>query len=390
MAFHDAPGPPLPPGGSSRRAAGGTRPQGVFRAPVRSFRYHGPMAHDFDESPGAQPRVLSSIILELLFASNLVHATDPSLAGFDEAWRRQQRENLGPSAARYLAFADEGLAWATLSLCDFLPISGHYNDWALFAAYVKAQPIDDFLNIVLNKDIPLEDLPGLRREPSLAAGWAGRFTCYSKMKPEAAVRIFAEPEAFRAELLAFVAGNRTAAFEERLDQHRARIEARMEAVRKQIVGKDPIVFAEALSGKPFCRTRDFRSHTFVPSYFLGRKTVYCYGDRNFLFAFGLGMTAKQAAEKAKALSEQMKIFGDRTRLDILRLLSEGPSYGKAIADHLNLTTATVSRQLDRLKKAGLVIEERADANNVKRVRLDAAAAGALLGQIQGFLGAGNS
>lgn len=348
------------------------------------------MAHDFDESPGAQPRVLSSIILELLFASNLVHATDPSLAGFDEAWRRQQRENLGPSAARYLAFADEGLAWATLSLCDFLPISGHYNDWALFAAYVKAQPIDDFLNILLNKDIPLEDLPGLRRDPSLAAGWAERFTCYSKMKPEAAVRIFAEPEAFRAELLAFVAGNRTAAFEERLDQHRARIEARMEAVRKQIVGKDPIVFAEALSGKPFCRTRDFRSHTFVPSYFLGRKTVYCYGDRNFLFAFGLGMTAKQAAEKAKALSEQMKIFGDRTRLDILRLLSEGPSYGKAIADHLNLTTATVSRQLDRLKKAGLVIEERADANNVKRVRLDAAAAGALLGQIQGFLGAGNS
>lgn len=82
----------------------------------------------------------------------------------------------------------------------------------------------------------------------------------------------------------------------------------------------------------------------------------------------------------------MKVLGDRTRLDILRLLSDGPSYGKAIAERLELTTATVSRQLDQLKEAGLVVEEKADASNVKLVHLRKEAVTELFGTFQGFLG----
>jgi DNA-binding transcriptional ArsR family regulator len=356
------------------------------RAAQVSFRYHEIMAHDFDESLGAEPRVLSSTTLELIFASNLVHSTDPSLAGFDDDWKRHQRENLSEDATQYLKFADEGLAWATLSLCDYLPISGLYEDWELFTAFVNAQPIDDFLSILLNKDIPLEEIPRLRRDPNRAAGWTDRLTCFSKMKPEAAVRIFSDPESFRIQLLSFIAANRTAAFSEKLEECRPRIKARVAAVRGLLKGKDPIVFAEELSSRPFHRARDFRSYAFVPSYFLGRKNIYSYGDRNFLLAFGLSMATEQAMAKAKELSDQMKVFGDRTRLDILRLLSEGPSYGKAIADRLELTTATVSRQLDQLKEAGFVIEDRADTNNVKLVHLKATAIAELFWQVQGFLG----
>ena len=344
------------------------------------------MAYDLDRQPGAEPRVIFSPVQELAYAANLVHSADPALVGFDLDWRRRQREQLGPEAQDYLAFATGGLDWATLSLCDYLPISGEYDDWERFAARVLADPIDDFLFILLNKDLPFEDMPRLRHQPERAAGLMDRLSCYSRMSPTTAVRIFSDPEGFRTRLLAYVAGNRTPAFESRLAELRPRFEARMAWVRERLKGRDPIAVAEELARKPFRYARNFRTYTFAPSHFLGLKHLYAFGEGNFLFSFSLLRTDDQPSERARELSDRMKVLGDRTRLDILRLLSEGPSYGKAIADRLELTTATVSRQLDQLKEAGLVTEDRADSNNVKLVRLRSEAFGELFGQIQGFLG----
>lgn len=354
------------------------------------FRYHASMAHDTDETPGTASRVILSPVLELLFAANLVHSTDPSLVGFDEDWKRNQLQELGPEAKGYLDFATGRLAWATLSLCDYLPISGHYEDWELFRAHADTQPIESFLHVLLNGDISLEEISNLRKRPGQVAALVDRLTCYSRMEPEAAVEIFSEPEAFRSRLLAFVAANRTSAFERRLTELRPRINAQMAAVRERLKGRDPIAVAEELSKKPFTYPRDFRTYTFVPSHFIGRKNLYSWGARNFLLGFSLSQREERLTERSKELSERMKVLGDRTRLDILRLLSEGPSYGKALADRLELTTATVSRQLDQLKEAGLVAEDRADSNNVKLVHLRKAALDELLGQVQGFLGVSRS
>lgn len=343
------------------------------------------MAHDPDEPLSNEPRALFSSILELIYASNLIHSTDPSLAGFDEDWKRRQLKELDAEAKRYLDFASGRLVWATLSLCDYLPISGHYEDWTRFADFVNSHPIDDFLCVLFNNDIPLDEIPRLRRAPDRVAEWQDRLSCYSRMTPEAALTIFADPEVFRSRLLAFVAANRTAVFEDKLEELRPRFDAGVVAVRERLKGRDPISVVEELSKKPFKYPRDFRTYTFTPSYFVGRKNLYSLGERNFLLVFPLNQIEEKLTEKAKELSERMKVLGDRTRLDILRLLSEGPSYGKAIADRLELTTATVSRQLDQLKAAGLVSEDRADTNNVKLVHLNTAAVNELFGQIQGFL-----
>lgn len=344
------------------------------------------MAHDLDLQPGTEPRVISSPVLELMLAANLVHSADPRLVDHDPEWVRQQLRELGAEAKAYLAFARKGLDWATLSLCDYLPATGNYDHWPRFEAHVKAEPIDDFLYAVLNQDIPLEELPKLRRQPERIAGWADHLSCYSRMTPEIAVHIFSDPEAFRAGLLAYVAGNRTEAFERRLAGLQPRLRIGMAAMQERLKGKDPIAVAEEIAKKPFRWPRDFRTHTFVPSGFLGRKHFYAWAKGNFLFAFNLTQAKETPSEQARELSDRMKVLGDRTRLDILRLLSDGPSYGKAIAERLELTTATVSRQLDQLKEAGLVVEEKADASNVKLVHLRKEAVTELFGTFQGFLG----
>jgi DNA-binding transcriptional ArsR family regulator len=344
------------------------------------------MPHALDDPPFPEPRVLSSRNLELIMAANLVHSAHPKLRGFEVGWKQQQRQELSPEAARFLAFAEEGLEWATLSLCDYIPLSGIQDDWPELRAYLEDQPIEEFLFVALNCDIPRTEIASLRQEPGRAIPWASRLSCFSRMKPEALVKLLSDPEDFRRQLLAFLEGNRTSAFETRLQERRPKIEQRIKAVQARLKGQDPIAVAEELTGKPFKYPRDFRTYTFAPCHFIGPKHFYSWGEGNFLLAFSLGQTEETDADRSRQLSDRMKILGDRTRLDILHLLKEGPSYGKAIADRLELTTATVSRQLDQLKEAGLVTEDRADSTNIKLVHLKGSALQELLGEVQGFLG----
>ena len=346
------------------------------------------MAHDLDAPPSSPARVILSPVSELIFASNFVLSGDPSFKDFDPEWRSGQRRSLPESARAYMDFAEGGLDWATLSLCDYVTTSGLHDSWEDFAAYVRSRPLDEFLHVLLNGDIPREEIARLRGDPEGAADWVNRLSCFSRMTGERAAALFADAEGFRERLLAFVGANRTASFTAKMEELRPGFERLMQKIAERLKGKDPIAFAEELSRKPFPYPRDYRSYVFVPSYFVGKRYLYSYGNGNFECVFNITQVSEGGTEEAKILSELLRVLGDQTRLEILRMLSGGPSYGKELAGRLGLTTATVSRQLDQLKTAGLVLEEKADTNNVKLVRLEHTAVDTLFGQLQDFLRSG--
>ncbi len=58
------------------------------------------------------------------------------------------------------------------------------------------------------------------------------------------------------------------------------------------------------------------------------------------------------------LNETMKALSDPARRDILLMLREGKKSAGEIAEHFNLTGATVSYHLAKLKGADLVSEEK--------------------------------
>lgn len=58
------------------------------------------------------------------------------------------------------------------------------------------------------------------------------------------------------------------------------------------------------------------------------------------------------------LNETMKALSDPARRDILLMLKEGKKSAGEIAEHFNLTGATVSYHLAKLKGADLVSEEK--------------------------------
>lgn len=58
------------------------------------------------------------------------------------------------------------------------------------------------------------------------------------------------------------------------------------------------------------------------------------------------------------LNETLKALSDPVRRDILNMLRDGKKSAGEIAEHFNLTGATVSYHLSKLKSADLVAEEK--------------------------------
>ena len=57
-----------------------------------------------------------------------------------------------------------------------------------------------------------------------------------------------------------------------------------------------------------------------------------------------------------AMNETLKAISDSVRRDILQMLKSGRKSAGEIAEHFNLTGATVSYHLSKLKKADLITE----------------------------------
>lgn len=58
------------------------------------------------------------------------------------------------------------------------------------------------------------------------------------------------------------------------------------------------------------------------------------------------------------LNETLKAISDPVRRDILKLLKSGKKSAGEIAEHFNLTGATVSYHLSKLKSADLIVEQK--------------------------------
>ena len=58
------------------------------------------------------------------------------------------------------------------------------------------------------------------------------------------------------------------------------------------------------------------------------------------------------------MNETLKAISDSVRRDILQMLKSGKKSAGEIAEHFNLTGATVSYHLSKLKKADLITEQK--------------------------------
>jgi len=324
------------------------------------------MARDAD-TPSTRTEVFPSLTAELIFAANLA-ASQSDRTGIEPGWVTRQRAQLPDSAQKALPRL-QGFWWPTMGLVDFLCWNGLFHDPAAFLADVAQVPIAKFLSILSNDDLTEDQASALLAHPSDARSLGDRVSRFTFGTPDDLEALFRDPQGHREALLNLVRGSDTPWFREGYAQLATQAEPTIRILEHRLTTEEAVAVAASLREKPMHGPRTYSVVTFVPSRLIGHRHIQSWGNDRGVFFLQLGaLSVAGPNETGAELAEFLKVLSDKTRMDILRLLCCGPSFGKEIAASLGLTTATVSRHLDQLKAAGLVREDRADANNVKRLR----------------------
>ncbi len=141
-----------------------------------------------------------------------------------------------------------------------------------------------------------------------------------------------------------------------------------EIIEAKLKMKNALDVSQELMGKKFGRVFDYQIFIFCPSYFISPHRLRIHNEKMNIVIYDLRNNLFQLNQMGEEIISTLKVISDRTRLEILRRLYNGPSYGKLLANSLDLTTATISHHLEQLKSVGLVNEEK--IKNTKYFRLN--------------------
>lgn len=127
---------------------------------------------------------------------------------------------------------------------------------------------------------------------------------------------------------------------------------------EKIKGEDEERFIRHFLPLIMSESQEVRSLTDIyVSYFDEISNIFlCYsGDLDKTYIYGSSLEQKMDPSYINLIRKEFfNLLQDDTRYKIMRLLATKKWYGKELADHFGLTTATVSYHLNRLNKFGVV------------------------------------
>lgn len=122
--------------------------------------------------------------------------------------------------------------------------------------------------------------------------------------------------------------------------------------------KTPLVLGQQIMNKTFKNVFDYKQYIFCPAYFISPHRLRIHNKDTNIVIYDINKNHLYVNKMLDKITVAMKILSDGTRLEILRQLSIKPTYGKVLANSLDLTTATISHHLDILKSIGLIREKK--------------------------------
>lgn len=129
-------------------------------------------------------------------------------------------------------------------------------------------------------------------------------------------------------------------------------------INKQLEMKKPLQLCQEIMGKTFQRVFDFKEFILIPSYFISPHRLRTFDKERQILIYDLRRDNLYLNQVGVDITAALKVLSDRTRMEILRQLLIGPTYGKVLASRLDLTTATISHHLEQLRSVNLVEEEK--------------------------------
>lgn len=149
----------------------------------------------------------------------------------------------------------------------------------------------------------------------------------------------------------------------------------IEEVNLRLKKASPLELMQEFMDKKIDYKSEIIEYIFIPSYFIRPHYLMGFDKSSRLMVYDVRLSKAIHNTHGEQITEMLKVISDKTRLEILRLIILQPTYGKLLADRLNLTTATISHHLELLLNQGLIKEQKsknikyfsANLNEIERV-----------------------
>lgn len=316
-------------------------------------------------------KVFNSPVIELICAIHLL--TDAAHHQYELKWAEEMLSRLRKEELRALdtikLFPAGGM-----NILNLILESGELNSIPRFIDYIEQMDLLDFYYFLLN-----EEIDRVRIQKAFT-NKKERYRIQEKLRwiveENELMEFFERPDEVKNNTVQIYRAVMNNGFMEKLEQCRDKMEVGIQYV-DSFIGKDNVeTILEKICGRPRKLFTGYKEYYIIPSYFVSpQKCIRIFtGDRLYV-VFDCRVTRDKKDELLDELSMILKVIDDKSRMEILRLLVNNKSYGKALSDLVGISTPTVSHHLDILKQAGFIKEEKirnikyfyADKEKLKKV-----------------------
>ena len=324
----------------------------------------------YGESSEPVINTFHSPVIELVCALHLL--TDAAHHQFELKWAEEMLSSFNEEERNALEtiklFPANGI-----ELLNFVLDSGELINSNVFLEHIEKIDVVDFFYYILNEQIEKTKIERAFTEVK------ERYKIQEKIKwliaDNQLMNIFEHYEKVKADTVLILNKVVKSGFDKKLLQSQEKMLEGIDYIKSHI-GKDSIdSILEKISGRPRKFFAGFREYNIIPSYFVSPRFIRVFTGDKLYVVFDCRVTRDKTQAMLNELSTILKVIDDKSRLEILNILVNSKSYGKAIADVVGISTPTVSHHLDILKQAGFVKEEKirnikyfyADKEKLKKV-----------------------
>lgn len=300
-------------------------------------------------------QVKSSVAIEL--AAAIQFLADRSHHKFSEKLAGSLLSNLSADSVKMLKVLS-GMRLQGLELFEFIIKERAFDDIGLLIQRMKKYDDVTFIYTLLGEVLDQNQVQQVMSSKQNLKSLAEEKPILVNGNIKGFELLFYNTHKFKADIINLIKEMNNNALLNKLNSLKEDYDKQTEKIKARLKDKAPMDISYEIMERQFKRIFDFKEFYFIPSYFMTPHKIRVFCTDAQMVVFGMEQREDSADQIGDKVSQVFKIISDRTRLEILRAIIKEPTYGKLLAEKLNLTTATISHHVEVLKSINLIVEKR--------------------------------
>lgn len=314
------------------------------------------MALDIENKTGASSiSVKSAVAIELIAAIH--YLSDRSHHSFSDKLANAMLNVLSVSSLKMLKNL-AGMRLQGLELFEFVVKDRAFDDIELLMQKIEQYDDVNFIYTILGEVLDQKTVQQIMADRQELSKLLQEKPKQINDDEKGLEYLFYNTKSFKADIILLIKEMNNSILLNKLDSLRDDYIKHIEKAKARLKDKKPIDVAQEIMERQFKRIFDYKEFYFIPSYFISPHKIRVFCADAQMVVFAMEQKENASNEVGDRISLVFKIISDRTRLEILKAIIEEPTYGKLLAERLNLTTATISHHVEVLKSIKLITEKR--------------------------------